>query len=174
MHVQPSLQAVINFETVLSLTWRRNVFSHFLLYKHTRLQCILVLLHIFVYTAYTSGDVSCYFWTTLFLHVLFFSSPSNITSLIYCQVIYSDPLDALEKATDTRIYNSPEFGEEEEGEQEQKRELSAPRGKGRGKVNKSKPERGNENEEEQGSEKTDVERGIEKVGGTETKKNEEI
>ena len=27
------------------------------------------------------------------------------------EVIYSDPLDALEKATDTRIYNCPEFGE---------------------------------------------------------------
>ena len=26
------------------------------------------------------------------------------------EVIYSDPLDALEKATDTRIYDSPEFG----------------------------------------------------------------
>ena len=25
--------------------------------------------------------------------------------------VYSDPLDALEKATDTRIYNSPEFKE---------------------------------------------------------------
>ena len=30
------------------------------------------------------------------------------------EVIYSDPLDALEKATDTRIYNCPEFGEIEE------------------------------------------------------------
>ena len=30
------------------------------------------------------------------------------------EVIYSDPLDALEKATDTRIYNCPEFDENEE------------------------------------------------------------
>ena len=30
------------------------------------------------------------------------------------EIIYSDPLDALEKATDTRIYNCPEFGEVEE------------------------------------------------------------
>ena len=30
------------------------------------------------------------------------------------EVIYSDPLDALEKATDTRIYNCPEFDETEE------------------------------------------------------------
>ena len=27
------------------------------------------------------------------------------------EVIYSDPLDALEKATDTRIYDCPEFGD---------------------------------------------------------------
>ena len=27
--------------------------------------------------------------------------------------VYSDPLDALEKAEDTRIYNFPDFGDEE-------------------------------------------------------------
>ena len=32
--------------------------------------------------------------------------------LLLMKVIYSDPLDALEKATDTRIYNCPEFGDD--------------------------------------------------------------
>ena len=33
---------------------------------------------------------------------------------MFLQVLYADPLDALEKATDTRIYHCPEFGEEGE------------------------------------------------------------
>jgi hypothetical protein len=37
------------------------------------------------------------------------SSCSSALSVI--EEIYSDPLDALEQATDTRIYNCPEFGE---------------------------------------------------------------
>ena len=35
--------------------------------------------------------------------------------------MYSDPLDALEKATDTRIYHCPEFGEMSEEEEEAKK-----------------------------------------------------
>lgn len=48
------------------------------------------------------------------------SSTENLSSLsisdesVVSEVIYNDPLDALEKATDTRIYNSPEFGQIEE------------------------------------------------------------
>ena len=34
------------------------------------------------------------------------------------EVIYSDPLDALEKATDTRIYDCPEYGEDKVDEEE--------------------------------------------------------
>ena len=38
----------------------------------------------------------------------------NLSTIDETEVIYSDPLDALEKATDTRIYNCPEFDENEE------------------------------------------------------------
>ena len=34
------------------------------------------------------------------------------------EVIYSDPLDALEKATDTRIYDCPEYGEDKVDQEE--------------------------------------------------------
>lgn len=51
------------------------------------------------------------FLTTFFLFIFFLpddhSNPEE-------DPVYSDPLDALEKAEDTRIYNFPDFGDDEE------------------------------------------------------------
>ncbi len=44
--------------------------------------------------------------------------------------VYSDPLDALEKAEDTRIYNFPDFGDEELGDEPIYEEAKAAQSKG--------------------------------------------
>jgi hypothetical protein len=56
----------------------------------------------------------------LMVCVLFYQVKKSIFKLIFVldpnsaeDPVYSDPLDALEKAEDTRIYNFPDFGDEE-------------------------------------------------------------
>ena len=46
----------------------------------------------------------------------FFSGPTSPPSSSDPFAIYADPLDALERATDTRIYNSPDLGNFESAE----------------------------------------------------------